>query len=54
MSWPLKPLSEVADFRLGKMLDQKKKNTGELLPYLANLNVQWSGFVLEDHLNLLI
>lgn len=47
MSWPLKPLSEVADFRLGKMLDQKK-NTGELLPYLANLNVQWSGFSLEN------
>ena len=47
MSWPLKPLSKVADFRLEKMLDQKKK-TGELLPCLANPNVQWSGFVLDD------
>ncbi len=39
--WALKPLAEVADFRLGKMLDQKK-NAGEMLPYLANLNVRCS------------
>lgn len=43
--WTRKPLSEVADFCLGKMLDQKK-NKGDLLPYLANINVRWGGFDL--------
>ena len=46
MNWPRKPLAEVADFRLGKMLDQKK-NSGEMLPYLANLNVRWGKFALD-------
>ncbi|HID48869.1 MAG TPA: restriction endonuclease subunit S, partial [Chromatiales bacterium] len=48
MSWEKKPLEAVADFCLGKMLDQKK-NRGELLPYLANVNVRWGSFDL-DHL----
>ena len=43
MMWQHKPLEEVADFRLGKMLDQKK-NRGELRPYLANVNVRWGAF----------
>lgn len=43
--WIRKPLSEVADFCLGKMLDQKK-NKGDLLPYLANINVRWGDFDL--------
>lgn len=43
--WTTKPLSEVADCRLGKMLD-KKKNRGDLMPYLGNLNVRWGGFNL--------
>lgn len=43
MSWPVRPLWEVADFCLGKMLD-KKKNRGEYLPYLANVNVRWGEF----------
>lgn len=38
--WTRVPLAEVADFRLGKMLDQAK-NKGELKPYLANINVRW-------------
>ncbi len=41
--WVRKPLSEIAEFRLGKMLDQKK-NRGDLKPYLANVNVRWGGF----------
>lgn len=45
--WERKPLSEVADLCLGKMLDQKK-NRGELMPYLANVNVRWGEFVLGD------
>ncbi len=48
MSWEKKPLEAVADFCLGKMLDQKK-NKGEFLPYLANVNVRWGSFDL-DHL----
>ncbi len=47
MSWSALPLSEVADFALGKMLDQAK-NKGDLLPYLANINVRWGEFELYD------
>ena len=47
MSWPQLPLDEVADFCLGKMLDQKK-NRGQLMPYLANINVRWGEFDLEN------
>ena len=47
MSWERKPLETVADFCLGKMLD-RRKNKGDLLPYLANVNVRWGGFDLDD------
>jgi type I restriction enzyme S subunit len=47
MKWTTKPLAEVAEFRLGKMLDDKK-NKGEPLPYLANLNVRWGEYNLEN------
>ncbi len=47
MNWPTYKLGTVADFCLGKMLDQKK-NRGELLPYLANINVRWGEFDLTD------
>jgi type I restriction enzyme, S subunit len=40
-------LGLVADLCLGKMLDQKK-NRGEPLPYLGNVNVRWGGFSLDD------
>jgi type I restriction enzyme S subunit len=46
-SWKTKVLSEIADSRLGKMLDQRK-NTGHLTPYLRNINVRWFSFDLED------
>jgi type I restriction enzyme, S subunit len=45
--WERKPLEEVAEFRLGKMLDQQK-NRGDLMPYLANVNVRWGAFDLHD------
>lgn len=45
--WSMKPLEEIADFRLGKMLDQNK-NKGELRPYLANVNVRWGKIELHD------
>ena len=47
MSWEKRPLEAVADFCLGKMLDQKK-NRGVLLPYLANVNVRWGDFGLSN------
>ena len=47
MSWPTASLAEVADFRLGKMLD-RRKNRGSLRPYLANINVRWGRFDLKD------
>ena len=47
MNWSRKALDDVADFRLGKMLDQKK-NRGEFKPYLANVNVRWGGFDLSE------
>lgn len=40
-------MGAVADLCLGKMLDQKK-NRGEPMPYLANVNVRWGEFVLDD------
>ena len=45
--WKCKTFSEVAEFRLGKMLDQNK-NKGDLMPYLANVNVRWGEFELND------
>ncbi len=45
--WERRTVGEVAEVRLGKMLDAKK-NRGELRPYLANVNVRWGGFDLVD------
>jgi type I restriction enzyme S subunit len=47
MKWSKARLGDLADLCLGKMLDQNK-NRGELLPYLANLNVRWGEFDLTD------
>ncbi len=47
VTWDRKPLGDVADLCLGKMLDQKK-NRGEPFPYLANVNVRWGAFELDD------
>ncbi|QNP41627.1 restriction endonuclease subunit S [Lysobacter solisilvae (ex Woo and Kim 2022)] len=47
MSWTRKPLAQVAELCLGKMLDAKK-NRGEPMPYLANVNVRWGAFELDD------
>ena len=45
--WEQYALGEVADLCLGKMLDQNK-NRGVPTPYLANVNVRWGEFVLDD------
>ena len=45
--WVKKPLADVAEMCLGKMLDEQK-NKGEMLPYLANINVRWGNFDCEN------
>jgi type I restriction enzyme, S subunit len=45
--WQRRTVSEIADHKLGKMLD-KNKNRGEFQPYLRNLNVRWFEFDLDD------
>ena len=47
MSWGKVKLGDITDSCLGKMLDQQK-NRGEFQPYLANANVRWGAFDLED------
>jgi type I restriction enzyme S subunit len=45
--WERKSLEELADFRLGKMLDGNK-NKGDMMPYLANVNVRWGAIDLSN------
>jgi type I restriction enzyme, S subunit len=45
--WRWVTVGEVAEHRLGKMLD-KEKNKGELRPYLRNINIRWFTFDLSD------
>ena len=47
MSWEKVRLGDVTDSCLGKMLDQHK-NKGDLHPYLANINVRWGNFELDN------
>lgn len=47
MSWGKVRLGDVTDSCLGKMLDQNK-NRGEYQPYLANVNVRWGSFDLDN------
>lgn len=47
-NWELKSFTEIAKSRLGKMLDSKKQTGKEKYPYLANFNVQWFRFNLEN------
>jgi type I restriction enzyme S subunit len=45
--WEVTVLGELADMRLGKMLD-KDKNKGSLHFYLRNISVRWGSFDLGD------
>ena len=49
--WAEASFSELAEVRLGKMLD-KAKNRGEPTRYLRNVNVRWGGFDLSDLLEM--
>lgn len=46
-TWKKAKLGEITDSSLGKMLD-KEKNKGQLQPYLANWNVRWGYFDLDN------
>ena len=46
--WPEYKFKDVADSRLGKMLDAKKQTGKCMFPYLANINVLWFRFDLTD------
>lgn len=50
-AWQAKPISEIAQHSLGKMLD-KAKNRGTPQRYLRNLNVRWFEFSLDDVLEM--
>lgn len=49
---PTAPLGELAETRLGKMLDAKRQTGEHRRPYLRNANVQWFRFELEDLLEM--
>jgi len=49
--WRMAKVSDVADHRLGKMLD-KRKNTGTPKTYLRNKNVRWFECDLDDLLEM--
>lgn len=46
--WPRKPLGEIAEVKLGKMLDKTKHVAGRKLPYLRNVNVRWGKIDTDD------
>ena len=46
--WPQYVFSDIASSRLGKMLDAKKQTGNYVFPYLANFNVQWFRFELDN------
>lgn len=47
-AWEKVPLGEIAEIKLGKMLDKQKHTTGHLLPYLNNLAVRWNEVSTSD------
>lgn len=48
LGWTMKPAGEIADIKLGKMLDRQKHTSGRPLPYLRNINVRWAEFDTSD------
>lgn len=47
-SWQMRVFADIASSRLGKMLDAKQQTGKCSYPYLANFNVQWFRFNLEN------
>lgn len=52
-SWKWLRTEDLGESRLGKMLD-KAKNSGDLHPYLRNINVRWGMFDFSDILEIRI
>ena len=50
--WPAVPLGDIAEVKLGKMLDKAKHQTGRRLPYLRNVNVRWGSIETDDLLEM--
>jgi len=50
--WDFRPLGEIADVKLGKMLDKKKHTSGRPMPYLRNINVRWGSVETDDLLEM--
>ena len=46
--WDTQVFDEITSSRLGKMLDAKKQTGTSSYPYLANFNVQWFRFELDN------
>jgi type I restriction enzyme M protein len=46
--WPMVPLGDIADVKLGKMLDQAKHQKGQVLPYVRNVSVRWGTIDTHD------
>ncbi|MFZ1547094.1 MAG: N-6 DNA methylase [Candidatus Nitrotoga sp.] len=46
--WPMVPLGDIAEVKLGKMLDQAKHQHGERLPYARNVSVRWGTIDTHD------
>jgi type I restriction enzyme S subunit len=47
-AWAVVPLGEIAEVKLGKMLDKAKHQTGRKFPYLRNINVRWGTVDTND------
>ena len=47
-AWQMRLLADIASSRLGKMLDAKQQTGKCAYPYLANFNVQWFRFNIEN------
>lgn len=50
--WHVRTLGDVAETRLGKMLDKGKAGGAPTMPYLRNANVQWGRIDLSDVLQI--
>lgn len=46
--WEEGALGDIAEIKLGKMLDKQKHTSGHLLPYLNNLSVRWNEVNTSD------
>lgn len=47
-AWQMRVFADIASSRLGKMLDAKQQTGKYSYPYLANFNVQWFRFNIEN------